>query len=112
MTYKARDFIKILDHSIRQDLTMIFKAKNAKTIINFDKIKCIIYIETSAVIRKNNVYSSVQIDNSYIERIIDNNDDIMPYIFAITTLIVCQTVGYSDKYQKMYKRCKYYDKRH
>lgn len=111
MESEVCDFIKLLDHSIRQDLVCCFKAKEAKVVINFDAISLKIFIYTSAIVKKNMVNSEFNIDYSYIVNII-KNEDIVPYINAITSLIVCQTVGYKDKYQKLYKRCKHYDKKH
>lgn len=106
MESKVCDFIKILDHSIRQDLVSCFKAKEAKVVINFDGIKLRIFISTSAIIKSDEVKSEISIDYCYIKNIVENNDDVVPYINALTALIVCDTVGYKDKYQKIYRKCK------
>lgn len=36
MESKVCEFLKVLDHSIRQDLICCFKAKEAKVVMNFD----------------------------------------------------------------------------
>lgn len=99
-------FIRILDHSIRQDLVCCFKAKEAKVILNFDARKLRVHIYTSAIIKNNKVNSEISIDYNYIENIVKNNNDLNPYINALTALIVCDTVGYKDKYQNIYRKCK------
>lgn len=111
MESEVCEFLKVLDHSIRQDLVCCFKAKEAKVVMNFDARSLKIFISTSAIVNKTNVHSEFKIDYCYIENII-KDEDIVPYINAITSLIVCQTVGYKDKYQKLYKRCKHYDKKY
>lgn len=112
MESKVCEFLKVLDHSIRQDLTCCFKAKEAKVVMNFDARSLKIFISTSAIIKSNEVKSEISINYYYISNIVENNDDVIPYINAITLLIVCKTVGYKDKYQKLYKRCKHYDKKY
>ena len=110
MKKEVCDFISLLEHSISQDLVCLFKAKNVKVTTNFDERSLKIYIHTSAIVRGNNVDSEFIISYYYITKII--NDDIVIYINAITALIVCETIGYKDKYQKIYRKCKYYDKKH
>ena len=99
-------FLKVLDHSIRQDLVCCFKAKEEKVVMNFDGRKLRIFIYTSAIIKSDEVKSEISIDYNYIKNIVENNDDIVPYVNALTALIVCDTVGYKDKYQKIYKKCR------
>ena len=111
MKSEVCDFIKVLDHSIRQDLVCCFKAKEAKVVINMDARSLKIFISTSAIVKKNKVHSEFKIDYQYIVDII-KNEDIVPYVNAITALIVCQTIGYKDKYQKIYRKCKQYDKKY
>lgn len=111
MENEVCNFIKVLDHSIRQDLVCCFKAKEAKVVINIDARSLKIFISTSAIVKKNKVNSEFKMDYSYIVNII-KKEDIIPYINAITALIVCQTIGYKDKYQKIYRKCKYYDKKY
>lgn len=112
MESKVCDFIKILDHSIRQDLVCCFKAKEAKVVMNFDGRKFRIIISTSAIIKSDEVKSEISIDYYYIRNIVENNGDIIPYVNALTALIVCDTVGYKDKYQKIYRKCKHYGKKY
>lgn len=111
MENEVCNFIKVLDHSIRQDLVCCFKAKEAKVVINFDARSLRIFISTSAIVKKNKVNSEFKIDYCYIVDII-KNEDIIPYINALTALIVCQTIGYKNKYQKIYRKCKHYDKKY
>lgn len=105
MESKVCEFLKVLDHSIRQDLVCCFKAKEAKVVMDFDGRKLRIFISTSAIIKSDKVKSEISIDY-YIKNIVENNDDVVPYINALTALIVCDTVGYKDKYQKIYRKCK------
>lgn len=112
MESEVCDFIKILDHSIRQDLVCCFKAKEAKVRMEFDGRKLRIFIFTSAIIKSDEIKSEISIDYYYIKNIVKNKDDVIPYVNALTALIVCDTVGYKDKYQKIYRKCKYYGKKH
>jgi hypothetical protein len=105
MESKVYEFLKVLDHSIRQDLVCCFKAKEAKVVMDFDGRKLRIFISTSAIIKSDEVKSEISIDYYYIKNIVENNDDVVPYINALTALIVCDTVGYKDKYQKIYRKC-------
>lgn len=105
MESKVCEFLKVLDHSIRQDLVCCFKAKEVKVVMDFDGRKLRIFISTSAIIKSDEVKSEISIDY-YIKNIVENNDDVVPYINALTALIVCDTVGYKDKYQKIYRKCK------
>lgn len=111
MELEIHNFLDVLDHSIRQDLVCCFGAKEAKVVMNFDARSLKTLISTSAIINKNKVHSEFKIDYYYIVNII-KNEDIIPYINALTALIVCQTIGYEDKYQKIYRKCKHYDKKH
>lgn len=106
MESKVCEFLKVLDHSIRQDLVCCFKAKEAKVVMHFDVRKLRTFIYTSAIIKSDEVKSEISIDYCYIKNIVENNDDVVPYINALTALIVCDTVGYKDKYQKIYRKCK------
>lgn len=106
MESKVCEFLKVLDHSIRQDLACCFKAKEAKVVMDFDGRKLRIFISTSAIIKSDEVKSEISIDYYYIKNIVEKYDDVVPYINALTALIVCDTVGYKDKYQKIYRKCK------
>lgn len=112
MESKVCEFLKVLDHSIRQDLVCCFEAKEAKVVMDFDGRKLRIFISTSAIIKSDEVKSEILIDYYYIKNIVENKDDVVPYINALTALIVCDTVGYKDKYQKIYRKCKQYDKKY
>ena len=111
MEIEVSNFMKILDHSIRQDLVCCFDAKEAKVKMEFDAKNLRLFIYTSATVKKIKVDSNISIDYYYIVTIL-KNDDVVPYINALTALIVCETVGYKDKYQKLYRKCKLYDKKY